>query len=106
MTNHRNDTDVQRRSVLGAVGAAMFGGLALSAATKTALAQEARPLGSAPRNYAPLGARLQGVQHFGLTVQNMERAFAFYTEGRPEATCSAWDDLLIEDTPIAEGLFN
>jgi catechol 2,3-dioxygenase-like lactoylglutathione lyase family enzyme len=58
----------------------MFGGLALSAATKTALAQEARPLGSAPRNNAPLGARLQGVQHFGLTVQNMERAFAFYTE--------------------------
>lgn len=28
----------------------------------------------------PLGARLQGVQHFGLTVQNMDRAFAFYTE--------------------------
>lgn len=27
-----------------------------------------------------LGARLQGVQHFGLTVQNMDRAFAFYTE--------------------------
>lgn len=28
----------------------------------------------------PLGARLQGFQHFGLTVQNMDRAFAFYTE--------------------------
>ena len=27
-----------------------------------------------------LGARLQGVQHFGVTVQNMDRAFAFYTE--------------------------
>ena len=27
-----------------------------------------------------LGARLQGVQHFGLTVQNMDRAFEFYTE--------------------------
>lgn len=27
-----------------------------------------------------LGGRLQGVQHFGLTVQNMERAYAFYTE--------------------------
>ncbi len=25
-------------------------------------------------------AKLQGVQHFGLTVQNMDRAFAFYTE--------------------------
>ena len=32
------------------------------------------------RNNAPLGARLQGVQHFGLTVQNMDRAFEFYTE--------------------------
>ncbi|MBX3389839.1 MAG: VOC family protein [Phycisphaeraceae bacterium] len=28
----------------------------------------------------PLGERLQGVQHFGLTVQNMDRAFEFYTE--------------------------
>jgi len=27
-----------------------------------------------------LGARLQGAQHFGLTVQNMDRAFEFYTE--------------------------
>ena len=27
-----------------------------------------------------LGARLQGVQHFGLTVQNMDRAYEFYTE--------------------------
>jgi catechol 2,3-dioxygenase-like lactoylglutathione lyase family enzyme len=27
-----------------------------------------------------LGARLQGVQHFGVTVQNMDRAFEFYTE--------------------------
>ena len=32
------------------------------------------------RNGAPLGARLRGVQHFGVTVQDMERAFAFYTE--------------------------
>lgn len=32
------------------------------------------------RNRGPLGARLQGVQHFGLTVQNMDRAYAFYTE--------------------------
>lgn len=29
---------------------------------------------------SPLGARLQGAQHFGLTVQNMDRAFQFYTE--------------------------
>ena len=28
-------------------------------------------------NDATLGARLQGAQHFGLTVQNMDRAFEF-----------------------------
>ena len=28
----------------------------------------------------PLGPRLRGVQHFGVTVQNMDRAFTFYTE--------------------------
>ncbi len=28
----------------------------------------------------PLGLRLQGIQHFGVTVQNMDRAFEFYTE--------------------------
>jgi catechol 2,3-dioxygenase-like lactoylglutathione lyase family enzyme len=32
------------------------------------------------RNNAALGTRLQGVQHFGVTVQNMDRAFEFYTE--------------------------
>lgn len=32
------------------------------------------------RDNGPLGARLQGVQHFGVTVQNMDRAFTFYTE--------------------------
>jgi catechol 2,3-dioxygenase-like lactoylglutathione lyase family enzyme len=35
---------------------------------------------SAARDKGPLGARLQGVQHFGLTVQNMDRAYEFYTE--------------------------
>jgi catechol 2,3-dioxygenase-like lactoylglutathione lyase family enzyme len=34
----------------------------------------------ADRDKAALGARLQGVQHFGVTVQNMDRAFEFYTE--------------------------
>lgn len=31
-------------------------------------------------NNGALGARLQGVQHFGVTVQSMDRAFEFYTE--------------------------
>jgi catechol 2,3-dioxygenase-like lactoylglutathione lyase family enzyme len=66
MSDHQTDTDLRRRGILQAAGIAIAGGLAASAA-----AAADRP---------PLGARLQGVQHFGLTVQNMDRAFAFYTE--------------------------
>lgn len=32
------------------------------------------------RDNAPLGKRILGFQHFGLTVQNMDRAYAFYTD--------------------------
>jgi catechol 2,3-dioxygenase-like lactoylglutathione lyase family enzyme len=35
---------------------------------------------SAARDNAPLGQRIRGFQHFGMTVQNMDRAFEFYTE--------------------------
>jgi catechol 2,3-dioxygenase-like lactoylglutathione lyase family enzyme len=79
MNDHRDDTDQQRRGVLRAVGAAMLGGLAVSVAAPAA-AQDTRRASAKPQKSAPLGARLQGVQHFGLTVQNMDRAFAFYTE--------------------------
>jgi catechol 2,3-dioxygenase-like lactoylglutathione lyase family enzyme len=72
MSDQQNETEFQRRDVLVAAGAAMIGGLAASAAVTPAAAQS-------PNN-APLGARLRGVQHFGLTVQNMDRAFEFYTE--------------------------
>jgi catechol 2,3-dioxygenase-like lactoylglutathione lyase family enzyme len=68
-----NETGIQRRDVLVATGAAVIGGLVASAAATPAVAQ-----GSV--NSAPLGARLRGVQHFGLTVQNMDRAYEFYTE--------------------------
>jgi catechol 2,3-dioxygenase-like lactoylglutathione lyase family enzyme len=58
----------ERRELLQAAGAVM-----IAAAATPAMAQPSQGGGV-------LGARLQGVQHFGLTVQNMERAFAFYTE--------------------------
>lgn len=64
--------DTGRRDILRSAGVAMLAGLAATGAT-SAMAAPA-PGGGA------LGARLQGVQHFGLTVQNMDRAFAFYTE--------------------------
>lgn len=75
MSNKQNnETKLTRRDVLKTAGAAMITGLTASTMLETNVsAQESR-------NNASLGARLQGVQHFGLTVQNMERAFQFYTE--------------------------
>src|SRR5262249_38280163 len=77
--------DSERRHVLRAAGGAAIGGIAASAFTMNGpvLAQNAGPnvgAASGNRNNAALGARLQGVQHFGLTVLNMDRAFEFYTE--------------------------
>lgn len=73
-----NSTEMGRRDVLLTAGAAAIAGLASTAAP--AVAQGTGALSQAERNEAPLGARLQGVQHFGLTVQNMERAYEFYTQ--------------------------
>lgn len=67
-----------RRDMLRASSAALVAGVA--GTTTPALAAAGTGMSPAARNVAPLGARLQGVQHFGLTVQNMERAFEFYTE--------------------------
>ena len=69
--NHSPHLD--RREVLRVAGTVAAGLAAASSLDSTAAAQ-------ADRNSAPLGLRLQGVQHFGLTVQNMERAYEFYTE--------------------------
>jgi catechol 2,3-dioxygenase-like lactoylglutathione lyase family enzyme len=83
MSDQRNtdETDFRRRGLIQAAGFAAVGGL-LAQAGNTANATEDAQTGSgaAPRKTRPLGARLQGVQHFGLTVQNMERAFEFYTD--------------------------
>jgi catechol 2,3-dioxygenase-like lactoylglutathione lyase family enzyme len=73
-----NSTELHRRRVLQNGGAALLVGIAASAAP--ASAQTTGTAAAATRNSGPLGARLQGVQHFGLTVQNMDRAFEFYTE--------------------------
>jgi catechol 2,3-dioxygenase-like lactoylglutathione lyase family enzyme len=72
-------TDLQRRGVLQAAGAAIGGSLAASA-FPAAFAQTNAVTAGASQALGPIGSRLRGVQHFGLTVQNMDRAFAFYTE--------------------------
>lgn len=74
--------DGNRRNVLRTVGAAAIAGLATSGAALPgpAAAQASKRMSAAERDNGPLGGRLQGAQHFGLTVQNMDRAFEFYTE--------------------------
>ena len=64
-----NRTSMDRRDVLRAAGAVTVAGIASTGAAAASTIAD-----------RPLGARLQGMQHFGLTVQNMERAYAFYTE--------------------------
>ncbi|MBR0992235.1 VOC family protein [Bradyrhizobium japonicum] len=81
MTDQADNTKCMgRRALLQTTGAAVVMGLAGTTTDARAAAQKGDPMSSAERNEAPLGARLQGVQHFGLTVQNMERAYQFYTE--------------------------
>jgi catechol 2,3-dioxygenase-like lactoylglutathione lyase family enzyme len=71
----------ERREVFRAVGAATLCGVAASALplVTEARGQSARQATATDRDSGPLGARLQSAQHFGLTVQNMNRAFEFYT---------------------------
>jgi catechol 2,3-dioxygenase-like lactoylglutathione lyase family enzyme len=77
-TTNLDQRELTRRGLLQTAGATMLGGLTASVALASSATTPA-PQNSAAAG-APLGARLQGVQHFGLTVQNMDRAFAFYTE--------------------------
>ncbi len=83
MPDERHDGPVlagtYRRRILRAACAATIGGITGPAFTANAPAL-AQGTAAGPRDSAPLGARIQGVQHFGITVQNMDRAFRFYTE--------------------------
>jgi catechol 2,3-dioxygenase-like lactoylglutathione lyase family enzyme len=81
MTDEHNAPEMGRRAMLRTAGAAVITGFAVGGTplAASAAAQSTDGMSAAERNDAPLGARLQGVQHFGLTVQNMERAYEFYT---------------------------
>ncbi|UPJ58362.1 VOC family protein [Bradyrhizobium sp. 192] len=74
--------DPSRRNMLLTAGAAMIAGAATAGPVRAATTpgRGIDGMSAAERNAGPLPVRLQGVQHFGLTVQNMERAFEFYTE--------------------------
>ena len=70
--------DAGRRDAFRTLGAATLAGLTATTLAPGSADAQSRPGGN--RDNAPLGLRLQGIQHFGLTVQNMDRAFEFYTE--------------------------
>ena len=72
MTDKMGGTGIDRRDLLQAGGGLAMTGLLATGGVVPAVAAEA--------GATSLGMRLRGVQHFGLTVQNMERAFTFYTE--------------------------
>jgi catechol 2,3-dioxygenase-like lactoylglutathione lyase family enzyme len=82
--NHAT-SEPSRRDILWVAGAAI-GGLAVAGSSMTSRALAESEAGSGPdtatarRDPSSIGACLQGVQHFGVTVQNMDRAFEFYTE--------------------------
>jgi catechol 2,3-dioxygenase-like lactoylglutathione lyase family enzyme len=78
----KNPENKQRREAMQTMGGALAAGLVGSSALTPAAAQvqAGSKTSTATRSNGALGARLQGIQHFGLTVQNMERAFEFYTQ--------------------------
>jgi catechol 2,3-dioxygenase-like lactoylglutathione lyase family enzyme len=51
-----------------------------AALTLAALAAEQSASSQTAASGASLGSRIRGIQHVGVTVQNMSRAFEFYTE--------------------------
>ena len=76
---HEEKNALTRREVIRGTGAMTIASLVASAG---GMEGAAPPAGSksASNDSAPLGQRIRGFQHFGMTVQNMDRAFAFYTE--------------------------
>jgi catechol 2,3-dioxygenase-like lactoylglutathione lyase family enzyme len=80
-SNCAEGSKLSRREALMATATAVVAGTAMHAGASGVPAGPAGVVpGVAAASRGPIGMRLQGVQHFGLTVQNMNRAFEFYTE--------------------------
>jgi len=74
MGTNETGVDLERRDIMRTFAVTA---MATAAAPASLAASSA---GKGTRDTRSLGLRLQGVQHFGVTVQNMNRAFEFYTE--------------------------
>lgn len=69
-----------RRALLQGVGATTLVGMLSPAKALSESLRSPEGVPQASRDDAPLGQRIMGFQHFGMTVQNMDRAYEFYTE--------------------------
>jgi hypothetical protein len=76
---HEESNRLSRREVIQGTRAIMIANLVAPLTTGEAATTPFEST-SASRDSAPLGRRIRGFQHFGMTVQNMDRAFEFYTE--------------------------
>jgi hypothetical protein len=101
-SEHASPSRVDRRELFPVAGAALAASVTLATSSK------AQSKGWPKMNAiddTPVGARLQGAQHFGLTVQNMDRAFEFYTEVLGGAEIMRDGDFYsepIHNTPLAD----
>ena len=72
---------IDRRDLLKSAGTVLAtGALAATILAPVSAAQEQAAEDGPKAADRPIGERLRGVQHFGVTVQNMERAYEFYTQ--------------------------
>jgi len=78
MTDEKKNS-LTRRDVIRGTGAVTVASLVAPASVMEA-ATTSFESASTSRDSGPLGQRIRGFQHFGMTVQNMDRAFEFYTE--------------------------
>jgi catechol 2,3-dioxygenase-like lactoylglutathione lyase family enzyme len=76
---HDDKNKISRREVLQGTGAVTIASLVSPVIVMDAAATASEDA-AARGDSAPLGRRIRGFQHFGMTVQNMDRAFRFYTE--------------------------
>ncbi len=84
-----------RRQAVQSMAAIVLAGTAGVAQTASQTGSASAPAGTSSGAGRSLGCRIRGVQHFGITVQNMNRAFEFYAErcwlirrtSKPTTTC-------------------
>ena len=69
---HDDKNTLTRRDAVRGTGAITIASLVAPAAATTPFETS-----SVSRDNPPLGQRIRGFQHFGMTIQNMDRAFEF-----------------------------